>query len=382
MLGRYDTGTPGPSVVLFGAVHGNEPAGVRAIWRLLDELRATGARVRGRIVGFSGNRGALARGVRFIDRDLNRRWTADSVLRARARGPEEGDAEDREQAEILACLRPELEASEGPAIILDLHSTSGKGAPFACMSDTLRNREVAMAIPVPVILGLEEVIDGAMLGYLSDLGHRGIAVEGGQHDDPLTADHHLAAVVAALDAAGVLDARDLPGILPLQRDLAAAASHLPQVVEVRYRHVLDEGVPFEMEPGFVNFDVIRRGQVLARDERGPVHAPEDGRILLPRYQGQGEDGFFVGREVRPAWLSLSRWVRASGLDRHLALLPGVQRHPERPDCLVVQRERMGGRLVDLLHLGGYRRRAAEGPTMVFSRRRPDGAAGEHWPDAC
>ena len=58
-----------------------------------------------------------------------------------------------------------------------------------------------------------------------------------------------------------------------------------------------------MLEGFAGFDPIEAEQIIARDRRGPVRAPETGLLLMPRYQGQGEDGFFVVREVActPPW---------------------------------------------------------------------------------
>jgi succinylglutamate desuccinylase len=52
-----------------------------------------------------------------------------------------------------------------------------------------------------------------------------------------------------------------------------------------------------MASGLKSFDPIEAGQIVARDRRGPVRAPEAGLMLMPRYQAQGEDGFFVGREL-------------------------------------------------------------------------------------
>jgi succinylglutamate desuccinylase len=48
-----------------------------------------------------------------------------------------------------------------------------------------------------------------------------------------------------------------------------------------------------MLPGFNNFDKIVKGQPLAKDKNGPIYASIDGYILMPLYQKQGEDGFFI-----------------------------------------------------------------------------------------
>jgi succinylglutamate desuccinylase len=54
-----------------------------------------------------------------------------------------------------------------------------------------------------------------------------------------------------------------------------------------------------MEPGFRNFQSVSAGKLLARDHHGEVRAPLSGILLLPLYQAQGEDGFFLIREVTP-----------------------------------------------------------------------------------
>jgi succinylglutamate desuccinylase len=55
---------------------------------------------------------------------------------------------------------------------------------------------------------------------------------------------------------------------------------------------------FKMFPGFQNFSPIRKGEPLATDRHGIVYAPNGGCILMPLYQGQGNDGFFIGVQDR------------------------------------------------------------------------------------
>ena len=62
------------------------------------------------------------------------------------------------------------------------------------------------------------------------------------------------------------------------------------------RYLSEPGEHFEMEPGFANLENVRRGQLLART--GPqgeiaVLSPFDGLLLMPKYQEQGSDGFFL-----------------------------------------------------------------------------------------
>jgi succinylglutamate desuccinylase len=48
-----------------------------------------------------------------------------------------------------------------------------------------------------------------------------------------------------------------------------------------------------MKPGYVNFQKINRGETLAVSQEGDVQSPSDGLILMPKYQPQGDDGFFI-----------------------------------------------------------------------------------------
>jgi succinylglutamate desuccinylase len=75
--------------------------------------------------------------------------------------------------------------------------------------------------------------------------------------------------------------------------LADAAKDLPKLTQFIYKHTLLPNDEFEMLPGFKNFDKIVKGEQLAKDKNGPIYAESDGYILMPLYQKQGEDGFFI-----------------------------------------------------------------------------------------
>ncbi len=376
VLGRHSSGRPGPTVVVTGGVHGNEPAGCEALLRVLATLAREDLPLRGELWGVAGNLRALAAGRRYLDRDLNRRWIREDIARIVNAGPEEA-SEDHEQLELLELFAPLLARAREPIVFFDLHSTSGPAAPFSCMADVLRNRGIALALPLPVVLGLEEVLDGSLLGYLCDLGHIGVAVEGGQHDDPDTIDCHESALWIMLVAAGALAAGQVPALAMHRERLAGRAQDLPAVSEIRHRHIVrPEHEPFVMLPGFDNFQPIMRGQLVAHDARGPVHAPIAGRMMLPRYQGLGDDGYFVAAPVSPLALQVSAALRWLQLDRLVPLLPGIRRHPERADHFIADPQVAHTRVVEVFHLFGYRHVRIVGPDLVFARRAP-GVQGVH-----
>ena len=368
VVARYDAGRPGPTVLVVAAIHGNEPGGLEASRRVAERLERERLPLRGRFLALAGNLGALAQGRRFVDRDLNRLFSPADIARAEARDEPQAH-EERELRELLQHLRRELADAER-VVVFDLHSSSAEGEPFCFISDTLAARRVVRRIPVPVILGVEEVIGGALLEWIQERGHVGVAIEGGRHLDPRTVDRHESALWLGLVGAGALDEEYVPDASQHRQQLVEATAGLPRVVEIVHRHALGHDDGFAMEPGFENFEPIAANTLLARDRRGEVRAPRDGRILLPLYQGQGDDGFFVGADVRPFWLRLSRAMRRLGLPRLLPLLPGVERADGRRCTLTVDRRIARLYPAELLHLCGFRRLPDEAGRLVF-RRRPE-----------
>jgi len=354
-------------VLVCGGLHGNEPAGVEAARRVFARLERERVPLRGRLGAVAGNLQALAAGRRFLEIDLNRCWRREEIDALRAADPAADRAERAEQRALLDIV--EAEGGGGGLVFLDLHTTSGDSPPFTLVSDTLRNRRLAFGLPVPVILGLEECIDGTLIEYLTRQGHIAAVVETGRHDDPRAVDLHEAVIWLALRAVGALAPRAVPERALWRRRLRTASRGLPRVLEVRHRHALAPGVPFTMEPGFRGFQAVAKGALLAHENGQPVRAPEAGRVLMPFYQQQGDDGFFLARPVRRFWLLLSRVVRTLRLGVLLPLLPGVERHPDRKGVLRVNPHVARVYVTEIFHLFGYRVRRPEGEFLLFSRRR-------------
>lgn len=358
-------GPGGPTLICVGGLHGNEPPGFLALQRIFARLHADPSGLVGRLVGLAGNRKALSEGERFLTEDLNRMWTAERVALL-ADGVDPSVPEEEEMRELHEALEAERGACP-QARILDLHSTSGEGPAFTTIDDTLANREMGFALPVPHVLGLEEELPATLVGYLNGLGVTAIGFEAGQHLDPTSIDRAEAAVWIMMEVCGVLEEGARAEAREARRLLGGAGVG-SGVVEVRYRHPVADGDGFAMNPGFRSFQRIRAGEVLGSDGRGPVASPEDGMILMPLYQDQGGDGFFVIRPVRRMWLSVSAWVRRLRADRVLHWLPGVRRHPEQTGVFLVDRAKARWLALQLFHLLGYRRRSATAPVLEMVRR--------------
>lgn len=372
ILGAVRGAEPGPTLICVGGVHGNEPAGVLGIQRVLAALSGQSDRIRGELVGLAGNLAALALGSRFVSEDLNRLWSEERVHAVRNGGwTEEGLVEERELEELLHEIEEAAGRARGAVYFLDLHTTSGPRGVFATVGDTLRNREFALSIPTPLVLGLEELVEGTLLAHMDNRGHVAAAFESGQHEDPASVDRAEAAVWIAAATAGLLDGDVFPRVRRARESLRAETSDLPRALEMKYRHPVVDGDGFRMRAGYRNFQRVDEGEVIATDRHGVVRAPASALLLMPLYQKQGRDGFFVVREFSRFWLRLSSVMRRLRVDRIVHLLPGVSRHPERDDALVANRLVARWFALELFHLLGYRRQLEEGPKLVVVRRRFD-----------
>lgn len=379
VLGTYGGQSTGPLVICIGGIHGNEPAGVVAAHRVLDWLTAHQPSFRGELLALAGNRAALLRNARYLAHDLNRVWSLERIAAFRAGTWQEPTApEDEEQRELLTAIDEALTRRRGPVIFLDLHTTSAVGIPFTVIADTLLNRQLARSLPAPVILGLEEHLDATTLNYMNDCGYIAVGFEGGQNEAPTSVDHHELALWTTLITAGCIRRADVPHVRALHENLSQQTKLVPPILEIRYRHAVQPEDQFVMEPGFENFQKIEQGQLLARDRRGEIRATESGYILMPLYQSQGTDGFFLVRAVRPMWLTMSAWMRQRKLEKFLPWLPGIHLHPERAETFIVNPTIARWFVMKFFHLLGFRRQREEEGQLVVSRRPHDVASFEEW----
>ena len=376
LIASFVGDTSGPTLIVIGSIHGNEPAGSIALDNVADQLTNLTERIRGRVYFLRGNTRALACGRRFVEHDLNRIWTSNELVQAGCLG-EYDTSELRELSELDHLFDSILITAMDEVFIVDLHSTSANGIPFATVGDTLRNRSFAKKFPTTILLGIEEQLDGTMLEYLNNAGAVTLGFEGGQHLATSTVSNHEAVIWHALAAAGVLDISDVPEP-EIQKQKLDAENRGPRLYEVRYRHAITEQDEFEMKPGFKNFDPVPEGMVLANDKNGVIRATESGLLLMPLYQKLGNDGFFIGREISPFWLRVSGLLRGVGIQKIMHFLPGVERDPVDPGTLIVNTNIARLFPLQLFHLLGFRRIRWTGKKLVVSRRRHDTSGPFKW----
>jgi succinylglutamate desuccinylase len=305
LIGKYTGQEKGPLLICLAGMHGNEPAGIEALEILFNLLEIEpesnpAFSFKGRMLGLRGNLRALRRQERFIDKDLNRLWTPELVQRIKA-SPEEGLlSEELELKELLAIIEAEIEEYQPPKIVLlDLHTTTAFGGIFSITTDEPESVKIAVELHAPVVKGMLRGIQGTTLHYFTPENFNcptvGICFESGQHDDTLSINRAIAAVINCLRTIGCVRGEDVEN----RHDaiLIEYSKDLPKVLELILCHTITPSDGFHMLPNYNNFQPVKKGEILAYDRHGPIRAREDGRVLMPLYQKQGDDGFFLIREV-------------------------------------------------------------------------------------
>lgn len=292
----------GVSFIVLAGIHGNEPAGITAlslVKKMLDVEPITNPDFvfSGNMLGIIGNLSACRDGVRYHDTDLNRMWREDIITQEERLPPEKQSKEFSELKDILISINQFVEATKPKKLyILDLHTTSSGGGIFAIPSKDPESIKIASELHTPVILDITQGIQGTTLHYFTrdvipHVETVTLTFEGGQHDDPLSVNRCIAAIVNCLISVGAVKSEDVENIH--NQILINYSKDLPKVSKLVYKHNITEEDQFVMNPGYSNFDDIYKGEKLAKDKNGDVLAPYSGKILMPLYQSKGEEGFYI-----------------------------------------------------------------------------------------
>jgi predicted deacylase len=294
----FDSGAPGPHVMVNALTHGNELCGMVAVRRLLESgLRPR----RGRLTLGFANVAAYERfdpespDSRFVDRDFNRIWR-DEILDA--------DRSSVEAARARA-MRPLVASVDR---LLDLHSTWHALEPFFVVPGLPRSRALADALGFPACqLVLQNVShEGA---HLIDYGRfrdpdaqaASLIVECGQHFARRTADTALAVALRFLVATGAIDADDGAATGEACGVGAPPPPAAPGSI-VRYVQaipVIARTDDFGLACSHAGFEAFPAGAIVAWDGDDPVRAPFDGAVVLaPRPDPRrGQQAFAWGRTI-------------------------------------------------------------------------------------
>jgi succinylglutamate desuccinylase len=297
IIGSIDGDSNGPTVVVLAGMHGNEPAGVEAAASIFDMLEGVDPPINGRLKAIQANIPALEENVRYIDEDMNRLWFPSIIDRIRRTPEHKIDSSERlEIKRLLPILSDIKNKSDQPIFLVDLHTFSADGYMFTITSTDPRQRELLSNLHVPMVFGIGKSLRGTALRYYQKQGFISFGLEGGQHQDELTPYNITSALILLLKTLDCIEQQYVSEIKQYERDLKSQTSHLPVETELVYQHMIEPGDDFRMRPGYQNFQPVKKGEWLANDRDGKIVARCDGYILMPLYQSQGDDGFFIIQE--------------------------------------------------------------------------------------
>lgn len=336
---------------------------------VIAQLEVMNTPFKGSLHAISGNLRAIRKGVRYIDRDLNRIWYPGFLIDKSERPKV---AEYSEKVELLHSIIDIMKQHpERITYLFDLHTTSSESMPFMSISDTLKNRRITRHIPVPLVLGLEELLDGPMFSFFSELGLSTVLFEAGHHQAHSSLENHIAFVWLILHGLGCIRKKDVLEFHRYEEILKKNSLNESRIFELKYRHSIEEGERFSMKEGFANFQPVKKGEVLAQNQHRTIKAPRQGRIFMPLYQNLGRDGYFLVKEIDSLWLRISGRTRKWRMEHLLRLMPGIAMDKGKHDAFKIDKEVAKWRVLPFFHLLGYRKITDNGHYFTVSRRPYD-----------
>jgi succinylglutamate desuccinylase len=137
---------------------------------------------------------------------------------------------------------------------------------------------------------------------------------------------------------------------------------------VVYLHRIKREEAFKMLTGFKSFQSIKKGTSLSVSNGLEIKAPYSGRIFMPLYQKQGEEGFFIIKPIKSFFLKLSTLLRHIKTDSFLAVLPGVSWINKNEGILQVNLKVAKFFAKSIFHLLGYRSKQITNTHLILRNR--------------
>jgi len=270
----FDSGVPGPHVMINALTHGNEVCGAIVV----DALLHAGLRPRRGVLtlafanvdaylSFDAGRPDAAR---FVDQDLNRVWTAATL-----------DDISRKSSELNRAreLRPLIDQVDW---LLDLHSMHESSAPLIVCGPLEKGVQLALQLGAPAtIIGDEGHPEGRRMRDYTAFGDpasakNALLIECGQHWEQRAVTVARDSTARFLVLSGVVDAADLPA------DWFSPLPPLKRVVRVT-EPVVADSMDFRFAQPYTGLEILHEaGTVFAWSNGQPIATPyPDCMLVMP-----------------------------------------------------------------------------------------------------
>ena len=188
-----------------------------------------------------------------------------------------------------------------------------------------------------------------------------------------TATHHLGLIWKALGAKCGLDLASVPESKEPIEKLNSFGTEDPdhEFFEIFRSCRIDPGTTFKMNPGYANFQQIKKREVLGISDSVPVKAPSSGQIFMPLYQELGTDAFYMVRPIASFWIKFSGGFRLFRYHSRLNWLAGVKKINHHPLIFRLHTFVTFILAVEIFHLLGYIKVKEDGPILYMTRREDE-----------
>lgn len=294
VIAKYCNGRKGPVLIVTADTLGGELSGVEALIRVLDILKKKNLRLKGEVVGLTGNIGSPKKA--FLD--LEEAQTFSQALESLYNNEEtQGYNEANEFVDLIEEFEKTQLNKPTASFYLDLKTCPSIPSPYICVNRDRKNLEFAGAFPFPKVVGLDDFVTDHMGFYLKAKAYTGLTFKTGLYGPYATAEIQEAVIWLALIQSGCLKKEDVPHLDFYLENLAKRFGNGEAVTyHVTYRYGIQEDEFFRMVPGFNNFKRINKGEILAYSDGGEILSEWDARIFMPQYHTQGQSGFFIVEE--------------------------------------------------------------------------------------
>ena len=203
------------------------------------------------------------------------------------------------------------------------------------------------------------------------LGNSSLLFHAGQEGEPKTLANHKGIIWKTLETLCETDLTTNLDAIESIESLESATAHSKKFYEVIYKHQIKENSDFKMNPGYKNFQPIKKHESIATTNGKNVTAPGSGNIFLPAYQQRADVGFYIVRGVGSFWIRLSSNLRKTKAHQSLHWLAGVDKISSNPLTFKVDERFAFLWALEIFHLLGYRKDKQEGPFLYMVRREDE-----------
>lgn len=248
-----ESNKPGPTVAIFGGVHGNEKVGMATLQYLQDNLVVSS----GKVYLVYANLRAIKEGVRYTEKNLNRCFIREEVY--------DSSYEQRRACELMDLL-------DTCDALLDLHAynqKNGESVPFVlCEED---GKDIVSQFDIPIVVtNIDAYEKGSTDGYMFNQGKIGICVELGSIEHPEKfVSFGIKAAYQFLQYFGITESVYAYDVVK-QKHLKITELYKKQTNT------------FAFSKRFKTFDVFQEGECICCDGDKTIYADKRKYILFPQ----------------------------------------------------------------------------------------------------